>query len=110
MKGTNSIWKKEANMRSLARRQIEKAFGQKGLVPEEAKGHRKWILLHEGRYTGIFTKISRSPKYKEIDDTTLGRISRQLKFRMLHQFKDFVECPVTQEMYLELLREQHYIL
>jgi len=96
-------------MSPLPRRKIEKAFRQKGLVGEEAADHRKWILLHEGKYTAIFTKVSRSPKHKVIDDSNLGRMSKQLKFRMLRHFKDFVECPVTQEMYLELLKEQDYM-
>ncbi len=96
-------------MSPVPRRIIEKVFRQKGLVPKEAADHRKWILLHEGKYTAIFTKVSRSPKHKVIDDSNLGRMSKQLKFRMLRDFKDFVECPVTQEMYLELLKEQDYI-
>lgn len=96
-------------MSPLPRRNIEKAFQQKGLVPEEVAGHRKWILLYDGKYTTIFTKVSRSPKHKVIDDTGLGKMSRQLRFRMLHDFKDFVECSITYKMYLELLKEQNYI-
>ncbi len=67
------------------------------------------VTSQEGKYTAIFTKVSRSPKHKVIDDSNLGRMSKQLKFRMLRDFKDFVECPVSQEMYLELLKEQDYI-
>lgn len=44
-----------------------------------------------------------------IDDSNLGKMSKQLKFLMLSDFKDFVECPITQEMYLDLLKEQNYI-
>lgn len=96
-------------MSPVPRRIIEKVLRQKGLVPEEAADHRKWILLHEGKYTAIFTKVSRSPKHKVIDDSNLGKMSKQLKFRMLRDFKDFVECPITQEMYLDLLKEQGYL-
>ncbi|GAH49896.1 unnamed protein product [marine sediment metagenome] len=88
---------------------IEKAFRQKGLTAKEASGHRKWMFLYKGKYTGIFTKVSRGPKYKMIDDSNLGKMSKQLKFLMLSDFKDFVECPITQEMYLDLLKEQNYI-
>ena len=96
-------------MSPLPTRKIEKAFRQKGLTAKEASDHRKWMFLHKGKYTGIFTKVSRGPKYKMIDDSNLGKMSKQLKFPMLRDFKDFVECPITQEMYLDLLKEQNYI-
>ena len=96
-------------MGSLPKKTVERAFRQKGLVCEEATDHRKWIVLHEGKYTAVFTKVSRSPKHKDIDDTNLAKMSRQLRFRALHDFKEFVGCPITQEIYLELLKEQGYI-
>lgn len=76
----------------------------------ESKGfvrrHNDHKFLHlwvDGKKTAIFTKVSHGEK--EIGDRLLGIMARQVSLTKKY-FLDLVDCPLTADRYLALLREQ----
>lgn len=87
---------------SRARAEVEQALLSKGF---RFKGgdHRFYFFEHDGLITAIFTKVSHGSKYKELDDSLLSMMARQVKLSN-RQFTAFVECSLTQEEYVAHLR------
>lgn len=85
-------------------RDVIRALTKKGF--REAEGdHRFYFLWHNGRRTAIRTKISHGES--EIHDKNCGSMARQIKLNR-SEFDEFVECPLTAELYVELLiRAKH---
>jgi len=72
----------------------------KGFLRHEGD-HSFYILWVEGKNTGIRTKISHGEK--EIHDGLLAQMAKQVKLGK-KDFLNLVDCPLTSEQYLELLR------
>ncbi len=90
------------------RRKTERAFNAKGLKREEGSDHTKWKLFDErGRYTGIKTKTSRSGK--DIDDTLLFLMGKQLKFDTRKQLLCFIDCCWNRDDYFNMLRKKEEV-
>jgi hypothetical protein len=94
----------ERRMPSLERDAVESSLKKKGFVVEE-RDHRYFRLMHDGRYTGIFTKTSRESNHKRLDSGLVNMMAKQLELRS-KEFVSLVECPLTQAAYIELLRER----
>ncbi len=87
------------------RQKTESAFSTKGLKREEGSHHTKWKLFDErDRYTGIKTRTSRSGK--DIDDTILSLIRKQLKFDTKEELLDFIDCDWKRDDYFDMLRRK----
>lgn len=71
---------------------------------EETKGrdHDYYVYEHDGKTEAIYTKLSRSPAYKSIDDKVLAKISRQLKLPR-KDFNRLVDCTMSKEDYKKRL-------
>jgi len=82
-------------------RDVEAALQKKGFKRREGKD-AYYHLYVDGKKTPIFTKISHGEK--EIHDGLLGAMSRQMQLSK-RQFGDFVDCPLTMEAYILLLRQ-----
>ena len=90
------------------RQKTESAFSTKGLKREEGSHHIKWKLFDErDRYTGIKTRTSRSGK--DIDDTILSLIRKQLKFDTKEQLLYFIDCCWERDDYFNMLRRKEAI-
>jgi len=89
---------------------IQKALKKKGFQKKEGGRHTKYILYVNGKKTRVITVFSRGRNKKELGDDLIKRIMKQLHFNNEEdKFRDFVECPLTYEDYLELLREKGII-
>jgi predicted RNA binding protein YcfA (HicA-like mRNA interferase family) len=86
-------------------RDVIAGLQNKGFRRRDAKD----IYLHlfvAGRKTAIWTKVSHGEK--EIHDGLIATMSRQLRLNK-RQFGELVECPLSEEQYLDLLRGQNHL-
>lgn len=68
--------------------------------------HSFFHLFVDGKKTIVSTKISHGEK--EISDSLLGMMARQVKLTR-RQFNDLVDCPLTLEEYVKLLRAAGHV-
>lgn len=87
-------------------REIEAALLKKGFQRRQG-GDAYFHLYVEGKKTPVFTKMSQGEK--EIHDGLLGAMARQVKLSK-RDFMQLVDCPLTAEKYLEILRQQKQIV
>lgn len=90
-------------------RDVQRALEKKGFQKKEGGRHTKYILYVEGKKTRIITVFSRSRDKKELGNDLLRRIKKQLHLEENEMFQDFVECPLTYEDYLSVLRQNGVI-
>lgn len=88
---------------------IQKALKKKGFREKEGKRHTKYILYANGKKTRIMVVFSRGKNKKELGNDLIKRIQDELHLNDNDKFQDFIECPLTYEDYLEILREQGLI-
>lgn len=62
--------------------------------------HVYYFLYHSGRKTHIFTRISHGER--ELPDGLCSAMARQIKLNK-RQFFEFVDCALTQELYIGIL-------
>lgn len=86
-------------------RDVSSALERKGFERRESKDayFHLWV---DGKKTPIFTKMSQGER--EIHDGLLGAMARQLRLRKA-QFDDLVECPLSMEEYVGILRADGHI-
>lgn len=80
-------------------RELRQALTRKGFT-EETKDHRFYRFFHEGKKSAIYTKISFSGT--DVHDGLCSAMARQVKLTNA-EFKEFVDCRITKEAYLEKL-------
>lgn len=78
---------------------------RKGFQQREGD-HSFFRLYVDGKKTRVGTKISHGEK--EIQDGLLGQMARDTKL-VKHEFLDLVDCPMTAQRYVELLRERGHV-
>jgi len=89
---------------TLKRNEIDSALTTKGFCKvDRKKDHYYYYLKVDGIDVGIFTKISRGSKAREIGEPLLSIMAKQLKINK-KQFIAFVDCTVKYRDYLEILR------
>lgn len=90
-------------MTSIKRNRIVNGLGKKGFRPA-GTDHIHLILYVDEKKTGIWTKVSRGGK--EIGDRLIHDMSFQLKLDDNTSFIDLVDCRMSKEQYLQLLRNK----
>jgi hypothetical protein len=77
---------------------------------EEDKGrdHIFFFLNATGQVTAIFTKVSRGSSHKVIDDSLLGKMSRQLRITN-GELRRFAECTLSQVQYTDTLKKNGHL-
>lgn len=91
------------------RREIKRALARKGFRErQKGRDHDFFFFEHEGLVKAVFTKISRGRKYRDIDDSLLKRMSRQLHLSG-SQFDQLIDCPMTEEGYVSVLIDRKII-
>jgi hypothetical protein len=81
---------------------MRKALEAKGFRPFETH-HTFYILYVDGKKTSIRTMISHG--ISEYGDALLGHVRRQLGLTS-KELQDLVECPLSGESYVALLKER----
>jgi hypothetical protein len=83
----------------LKARDVAGALTLKGFKKSD-RDHHFYYLWYKGKKTAIRTKISHGES--EIHDKNCASMARQIKLNSA-QFRDFVECPLTEQLYLKIL-------
>ena len=84
---------------------IKASLKKKGF--EQNNGdHQYYTLYHDGKKTQIFTKISHGKN--EVGEPLLGMMSKQTRLSK-KDFADLINCPLSKEKYLEMMRTQGYV-
>jgi hypothetical protein len=86
-------------------RDIAAALQQKGFKRKE-NDHTFFHLWVAGKKTMIFTKLSHGER--ELPDSLLSAMARQVKLNR-KQFFDLVDCPLSSQNYINLLRTTGHI-
>jgi hypothetical protein len=89
-------------MAPLEKRVIESGLARKGFKKDNAD-HRYYRFFYQGKETSIRTKVSHSPKVKDIDDNLLSLIKRQLHLDSNKQLIELCKCPLTERDYIDIL-------
>jgi hypothetical protein len=88
---------------SIKTRKISSSLKSKGFEPTESDHTFYWFYL-EGLRTHIKTKISHGTN--EYGDHLLSAMRKQLKLKSALELKELINCPMSQERYIELLKER----
>lgn len=89
-------------MPTVKTNKIDASLQKKGF-DKTNRDHNYYILYVEGKKTKIHTKISHSAT--EIDDFLVKQMARQVRLDR-KQFEDLIECPLSKEDYIEILKEK----
>ncbi len=88
-------------------RQVRKSLEKKGFIQEPNKHHNYYYLYdQDNKRTSINTHTSRNGQ--EIDDFLIGQMSKQLKLSK-KEFIDLINCPLSYEKYIAILKEKKEI-
>lgn len=83
---------------------IQSSLAKKGFVCEDDRDHKYYHHKLDGRYTGVKTKFSRGSNFKRLDPSLLSRIKKQLRLNTSREFRELVECPMSKDDYVQILR------
>ncbi len=87
-------------------RDVKAALKQKGFKETTQRHHLYYFFHHGDKKTAIFTKISHSET--EISDNLCSCMAKQVKLSN-PQFRQLVECPLTQDGYIAILVEGKFL-
>ena len=90
----------------LKARDVKKSLKFKGFE-EHSRDHFYYFFIYNGKKSQINTKISHGET--EIDDRNCSSMAKQIKLTN-QQFKNFVECSLTEEAYLAVLIQAGHIV
>ncbi len=95
--------------KAVDRSKAEKSLKKKGFRQETKGDHIYYYHEFEGLETSVKTKISHSKKYRDIGADNLSSMKSQLKLNSLEDTVRFLECPMTEKEYLDILREKGFV-
>lgn len=83
---------------------VESALKSKGF--EEQDGDHRFFVYwtEDGKKTRARTKTSHTPKMKDIPDSLLGQMAKQVCLDTKGQFLELVDCPMSRGDYENVLR------
>ncbi len=90
----------------INRRKMESSLQAKGFERDPQGSHVFFRHQHEGRYTGIYTMVSHTRRMRDISGDLLTLIRKQLKLDRSQEVKNLLECPMTQEDYVQILEKK----
>lgn len=92
-------------MASYSASQVEQSLRRKGFRQDERRHHR-FILYYNGKKQCVNTSTSHNRQ--EINDQLVNYMKGQMRLSKA-EFCDFVECSLTFDKYIELLKQKKCI-
>ena len=89
------------------KREIKSALESKGFIKAEGKPHEFYVLMVDGKQSGIQTKLSHGSG--EYSGKVLSYIRKQLRFNNMSELKGFIKCDLSKEDYIEILENKNQI-
>jgi predicted RNA binding protein YcfA (HicA-like mRNA interferase family) len=87
-------------------RDVAASLTRKGFSARESH-HTMYHFLYEGKDIGVFTKISHGER--EIGIGLIKRMRANMRLNSNREFARFVECPMSQAEYEQILKNQGLI-
>jgi predicted RNA binding protein YcfA (HicA-like mRNA interferase family) len=81
-------------------RDVKRVLTQKGFEESKGRDHHVYFLKYQGKKTHISTKISHS--CSDIHDGLCSAMAREMRLAN-REFRDFVDCDLTHDGYIEIL-------
>lgn len=92
-------------MKARKTKELKKVLLKKGFeLKPEKKHHQFYYLVIDGVKQNIYTYFSHGKK--DCGKYLMGQIKKQLKFIKSSDAEDFFDCPMSEEQYVELLKQQ----
>ena len=95
-------------MTQLPRDAIGAALEKKGFTLDNQRDHFFYFLTVDGKRTGIYTKLSRGGKYREVQAPLIAAMAQQMGLTKA-EFTKLVECEIDGARLLAMLRERKKI-
>jgi len=89
-------------------RDVRATLEKKGFTRSDTD-HAQFRLMIGDKFTGVKTMVSHGREDIARGRTLFQSIKRQLKLDTNNELADFLDCPMTKERYVELLRERGHI-
>ena len=88
---------------------VKKILKKKGFVlnPNTGNHHEFYVLEIDGVKQNVKTFFSHGKS--EVSRVIMGKMKKQLKFTDSTKAEDFFDCPLTKEMYIQMLRDEEVI-
>jgi len=91
----------------MDRDKLEKSLLKKGFVMDDTKDHRYFHLVVDGKEPGISTKTSHGSKtHKVLGKPLQSDVKKQLNLDTSKQLREYVDCSLTLDKYLDILKEK----
>lgn len=84
---------------------LRAALKVKGFEKTRNTTDELYYLYCDGRKTSVFTKVSHG-RGEDLRDVLIQKVKKQLGLQTTQELTDFVECPLTLQMYTKLLKER----
>jgi hypothetical protein len=92
----------------IRRRDARMALLQKGFR-EEGRHHGFLFFYYQGKKTNAYTYLSHGPQSRDIDESLLKKMRRELQLDTSKQARDILECPLDGLQFAEILRKKGFI-
>ena len=88
---------------------VVRSLRTKGFREDRKRDHVYLHHYYNGRLTGVHTKVSHGSGGEEIGHELVRRMKLQLKLLSPAEVIELVECPMTEERYVSLLKQRGVI-
>lgn len=95
-------------MKPVKAGELQAALDKKGFVLDRMTTDKIYFLHHEGKKTAVYTKVSHG-RGEELRFPILKMIQRQLCFDTQGQLQQFIDCPLSYNDYINLLKSKGVI-
>lgn len=92
----------------IEREKIRKALVGKGFKEKSGTRHDNYYLYVGGKKSRIFTHLSHGSGYKDYTDELVSKVCHQVGLAK-KEFLEFIDCPLTHQKHIALLREKNLI-
>jgi hypothetical protein len=92
-------------MNEISAKNLAKALERKGFQKVGGTRHDQYYFFYNGLQTGIRVAISRGSKHT-YSGSLLNYVLKEM-YLAKKQFEDFVSCSLSEEMYIEYLKENN---
>ncbi len=84
---------------------IEKALLKKGFVKESNSHHNYYYLTIDGKKSDLYTYLSHGKNAKDYGVNLMNKVKKQLRFEDSNMAENFLDCPMSEEQYLDMLKK-----
>lgn len=84
---------------------IEKALLKKGFIKESNSHHHYYYLIIDGKKSDLSTYLSHGKSTKDYGSNLMSKIKKQLRFEDSNLAESFLDCPMSKEQYIEMLKK-----